>query len=66
MPNLNDTDNKAKARTGALLRKVWIICLISAVLYFLFAGQDHSFWVEIIIVATGIGAWIYGRSLKRN
>lgn len=50
----NSSTKKTKTRAGYFLRRVWILCLVLAVLYFLFAGQNHTFWVEIILIITGI------------
>lgn len=62
--NVNNSGRKKKP--GAFLRKVWIVCLIFAVLYYLFAGQDHTFLVEITLIAIGIVSWFYGRALDKR
>lgn len=63
----NDNNKKVKAPIAArLLKKVWILCLILIPVYFVFAGQDHTFLVEIILVFIGVVSWFYGRAIEKR
>lgn len=58
--------DKNKSKLGTLLKRVWIVCLIIGLFYFIFAGQDFSVWVEILLAVIAVGSFIYGVKLNRR